>query len=327
MDDILLRLEDLRVEFSTPEGIVRAVNNVSLSLKRGTTLALTGESGAGKTSIGLAILNILPPAGRIVDGRIYFQDKDLLSLSTESLRQVRGREIAMVFQDATASLNPILSIGEQVKEIITTHLNVSNKEAKRRTIELLARVGLPDPEEVVKRYPMHLSGGMAQRVMIAIATALDPDLLIADEPTSALDVTVQAAILDELTQLQRDHGTSILLITHDLGIVAQMATEVAVMYAGSIVERATVNDLFQHPRHPYTWALLASRSRWDHESPGPLPLIRGAPPDMTQLPRECPYLPRCPKATNVCRTEPAPPLQDLEPNHPCACYNPIALDS
>ncbi|MEE8370054.1 MAG: ABC transporter ATP-binding protein, partial [Dehalococcoidia bacterium] len=240
MDDILLRLEDLRVEFSTPEGIVRAVNNVSLSLKRGTTLALTGESGAGKTSIGLAILNILPPAGRIVDGRIYFQDKDLLSLSTESLRQVRGREIAMVFQDATASLNPILSIGEQVKEIITTHLNVSNKEAKRRTIELLARVGLPDPEEVVKRYPMHLSGGMAQRVMIAIATALDPDLLIADEPTSALDVTVQAAILDELTQLQRDHGTSILLITHDLGIVAQMATEVAVMYAGSIVERATV---------------------------------------------------------------------------------------
>ena len=233
----------------------------------------------------------------------------------------------MIFQDATTSLNPILSVGEQVVEMITTHLDVPKKESKRQAIELLAQMGLPDPEEVMKRYPMHLSGGMAQRVMIAIATALDPDILIADEPTSALDVTVQASILDELTQLQRNHGTSILLITHDLGVVAQMASEVAVMYAGSIVERATVSNLFQHPRHPYTWALLASRPRWDHQAPGPLPLIRGAPPDLAQLPRECPYLPRCPKATNVCRTEPAPPLEELEPGHPCSCYNPIALDS
>jgi oligopeptide/dipeptide ABC transporter ATP-binding protein len=321
-------LEDLRVEFATPDGMVKAVNGVSLSMKRGTTLAITGESGAGKTSLGLAILNLLPPAGRIVDGRIHFRDMDILSLSKEELRRVRGRQIAMIFQDATTSLNPILSIGEQVEEIITTHLDVPRREVKTRTLDLLAQVGLPDPEEVVKRYPMHLSGGMAQRVMIAIATALNPDLLIADEPTSALDVTVQAAILDELTQLQRRHGTSILLITHDLGVVAQMADEVAVMYAGSIVERAAVTTLFERPRHPYTWALLASRPRWDLEPrQHPLPVIRGASPNLTQLPRECVYLPRCPKATNVCRLEPAPPLEERERDHPVACYNPISHDS
>ena len=327
MDEVILRLEDLRVEFATPDGMVKAVNGVSLSLKRGTTLAITGESGAGKTSLGLAIVNLLPAAGRIVDGRIHFRDMDILSLSKEELRRVRGRQIGMIFQDATTSLNPILSIGQQVEEMITTHMDVPRREAKTRTLDLLAQVGLPDPEEVVKRYPMHLSGGMAQRVMIAIATALNPDLLIADEPTSALDVTVQAAILAELAQLQRRHGTSILLITHDLGVVAQMADEVTVMYAGSIVERATVTTVFERPRHPYTWALLASRPRWDIESRKPLPLIRGASPNLTQLPRECAYLPRCPKATNICRMEPAPPLEEQERDHPVACYNPVFHDS
>ena len=320
---MLLRVEDLRVEFTTPEGTFKAVNGVSLSLKRGTTLAVMGEGGAGKTSVGLAILNLLPYAGRIVGGRIYFQGTDLLSLSAEDLRRVRGREIAMVFQEPVSSLTPTLPVGEQVEEIIITHLDVSKQEARRRSLELLAQMGLPDPEEVMRRYPFHLSSGMAQRVMIAIATALNPKLLIADEPTSALDVTVEATILDDLARMQQRHGTSILLITHDLGVVARMANEVAVMYAGSIVERASVVPLFHRPRHPYTWALLASRPRWDQEARGPLPWIRGVSPNLAQLPRECPYLPRCPKATIVCRTEPAPLVEEIEPDHLVACYNPI----
>lgn len=323
MDDAILRLDDLRVEFHTYEGTVKAVNGVSLSLRRGATLAVTGESGAGKTTVGLAILNLLPHPGRIVGGHIYFQGTDVLSLSAEEIRRVRGREIAMVFQDPASGLNPVLSVGEQVTEIITTHLNVSTREAKAHTLEALAQLGLPDPEEVASRYPFHLSGGMAQRVMIAIATALNPKVLIADEPTSALDVTVQAAILDDLTQLQQRHGTSILLITHDLGVVAKMADEVAMMYAGSIVERAPVRTLFQRPRHPYTWALLASRPRWDQDVRQPLASIRGTPPNLAELPPECPYLPRCPKAVNLCRTQPAPPLDELEPDHLAACYNPI----
>ncbi len=323
MDDVILQVQDLKVEFATPEGTVKAANGVTLSLRRGATLALTGESGAGKTSVGLAILNLLPHPGRIVGGGVYFEGMDLLSLAPEQMRRVRGREIAMVFQDPATGLNPVLSVGEQVAEIITTHLSVSKREARRHSLEVLAEMGLPEPEEVVKRYPFQLSGGMAQRVMIAIATALKPKVLIADEPTSALDVTVQAAILDDLAQMQRRHGTSILLITHDLGVVAQMAQEVAVMYAGSLVEVSPVRNLFDRTLHPYTWALLASRPRVDEAERRRLTSIRGAPPDLAKLPLECPYLPRCPKATSVCRTEPAPPLTELEQAHQVACYNPI----
>ncbi|HEU4759385.1 MAG TPA: ABC transporter ATP-binding protein [Dehalococcoidia bacterium] len=323
MDDIILQLHDLKVEFATPEGTVKAANSVSLSLRRGATLALTGESGAGKTSIGLAILNLLPHPGRVVGGGVHFEGMDLLSLAPEQMRRVRGREIAMVFQDPATGLNPVLSVGEQVSEIITTHLNVSKREAKRRSLEVLAEMGLPEPDDVARRYPFQLSGGMAQRVMIAIATALKPKVLIADEPTSALDVTIQAAILDDLAQMQRRHGTSILLITHDLGVVAQMADEVAVMYAGSLVEVSSVQSLFNRTLHPYTWALLASRPRVDDAERRRLASIRGAPPDLAKLPLECPYLPRCPKAISVCRSEPAPPLADLEPGHQAACYNPI----
>lgn len=323
MDDVILRLEDLRVVFDTPEGRVKAANGVSLALKRGTTLAVTGESGAGKTTIGLAILNLLPHPGRIVGGGIRFEDVDLLSLPAEEMRRLRGREIAMVFQDPAAGLNPVLSVGAQVEEVITTHLDVSKREARQRSLEVLSQMGLPDPEEIVSRYPFHLSGGMAQRVMIAIATALNPKVLIADEPTSALDVTVQAAILDDLAQLQRRHGTSILLISHDLGVVAQMAHEVAVMYAGSIIETGDVHAVFQRPRHPYTWGLLASRPRWDRAERRRLPSIRGAPPNLAALPEECPYLPRCPKATTVCRSEPAPALMEMEAEHLAACFNPI----
>ncbi len=324
MHDAVLQLEDLRVEFATPEGAVKAVNAVSLALRPGRTLAITGESGAGKTSLGLAILNLLPHPGRIAGGHIYFQGSDLISLSSEEMRRVRGREIAIVFQDPATGLNPVLSVGQQVEEIITTHLHVSKGQAKQRSLEVLAQMGLPEPEEVAVRYPFHLSGGMAQRVMIAIATALNPKVLIADEPTSALDVTVQAAILEDLAQLQRTYGTSILLITHDLGVVAQMADEVAVMYAGSVVESAAVGPLFQRPRHPYTWALLGSRPRWDLDQRRQrLASIRGSPPNLAHLPNECPYVPRCPKATTVCRTEPAPPLRELDSGHLAACYNPV----
>jgi peptide/nickel transport system ATP-binding protein/oligopeptide transport system ATP-binding protein len=210
-----------------------------------------------------------------------------------------------------------------VEEIITAHLPVSKREARDRSLDILAQMGLPRPEEVARSYPFHLSGGMAQRVMIAIATALNPEVLIADEPTSALDVTVQAGILDDLRQLQQRSGTSILLITHDLGVVAQMASEVAVMYAGSVVESGTARAVFQKPRHPYTWALLRSRPRWDQDQTRPLPAIRGVPPDLAQLSEKCPYLPRCPKATSVCRTQAAPALAELEPGHSAACYNPV----
>ena len=323
LEEPLLRIEGLSAQFDTVDGAVRAVNGVSLSLREGRTLALTGESGAGKTSVGLSVLNLLPYPGRITAGRILFGGSDLLGLSPEEMRQVRGREIAMVFQDPATGLNPVLSVGAQVEEIITAHLSVSKREARDRSLEALAQMGLPDPQEVARRYPFHLSGGMAQRVMIAIATALEPKVLIADESTSALDVTVQAAILDDLRQLQRRSGTSILLITHDLGVVAQMAEEVAVMYAGAIVEFGNVRTVFERPRHPYTWALLRSRPRWDREQTRPLPAIRGSPPNLAELSGECPYLPRCPKATTTCRTEAAPALAVLQPGHLAACYNPI----
>jgi peptide/nickel transport system ATP-binding protein/oligopeptide transport system ATP-binding protein len=319
----ILRIEDLSAEFNTPDGVVKAVNNVSLPLEEGGTLVVTGESGSGKTSIALCVLSLLPHAGRITRGKVLFEGRDLLTLTSEELRRVRGREIAMVFQDPATGLNPVLSVGQQVEEIITTHLDVPRREAKHRTMEVLAQMGLPEPDQVVKRYPFQLSGGMAQRVMIAIATALNPKVLILDEPTSALDVTVQAAILEDLRRLQAKFGTSILLITHDLGVVAQMADAVAVMYAGSVVEYADAHTVFARPRHPYTYSLLASRPRWDREGDGPLTAIKGTPPSLIDLPDECPFLPRCPKATNVCRSDPAPALAALDAGHYFACYNPI----
>jgi len=324
LEDPIVQVQDLRAEFATPEGAVRAVSGVSLNLRRGRTLVITGESGSGKSTVGLAILNLIPHPGRITTGQVLFKDRDLLALPPEELRHVRGREIAMVFQDASTSLNPVLSIGQQVEEAITAHLDVDRGEAKRRTIDVLERMGLPDPAQIARRYPFQLSGGMAQRVMIAIATALNPEVLVLDEPTSALDVTVQAAIIDDLLRLQREHNTSIILITHDLGLVAQVADDVAVMYAGQIAEYADVRTLFEGPRHPYTWSLLASRPRLDRDYRGPLTAIKGSPPSLIDLPDECPFLPRCHKATNACRMQPAPPLLPIGRNgHLAACYNPI----
>jgi len=323
VDGDILRIEHLVAEFNTPDGVVRAVNDVSLTLKRGATLAITGESGSGKSTLALAILDLLPHPGHIVGGAIYLDGNDLLKTDDETMRSIRGRDIAMVFQDPATGLNPVLSVGQQVEETITTHLDVSKQEARSRTIDVLRQIGLPDPDEIVKRYPFQLSGGMAQRVMIAIATALNPRVLILDEPTSALDVTVQAAILEDLSQLQALSGTSIILIAHDLGIVAQMAQDVAVMYAGTIVEEASAAALYERPRHPYTWSLLASRPRWDRESSEPLPAIRGAPPSLIDLPDQCAFLPRCPKAISACREGSKPLLADLGPGHAVACYNPM----
>jgi len=324
LDDPILALEDLHAAFLTADGTVNAVNGVSFSLAKGRTLALTGESGSGKSTIGLSILNLLPYPGQISSGRVLFHGRDLLALEQEEMRRVRGRQIAIVFQDPATGLNPVLSIGPQVEEIIRTHLDVSKREAKQRSVQALSQMGLPDAEDVVSRYPFQLSGGMAQRVMIAIATALKPEVLILDEPTSALDVTVQAAILEDLMAMQQREGTSIILITHDLGVVAQLADEVAVMYAGSVAEYADVRTLFDRPRHPYTWSLLASRPRPDREERRRLTAIRGTPPSLIDLPDQCAFLPRCPKATNVCRTQPAPRAEPFEGDgHLAACYNPI----
>lgn len=317
-------MQDLRAEFHTEDGVVKAVNGVTLALGRGRTLAITGESGSGKSTVALAVMGLLPLNGRVVGGQAFFKGRDLLALEPDEIRRVRGKEIGMVFQDPATGLNPVLSVGQQVEETITTHLHVSRREARRRAVETLAQMGLPDPEGVARRYPFQLSGGMAQRVMIAIATALNPEVLILDEPTSALDVTVQAAILDDLARLQSQHGTSIVLITHDLGVAAKMADEVAVMYAGYVAETAPVADLFQSPRHPYTWSLLAARPRWDQEVHTRLQTIRGSPPSLLDLPDECPFLPRCPKAVSACRGEPAPALRELGgPGHLAACYNPV----
>jgi peptide/nickel transport system ATP-binding protein/oligopeptide transport system ATP-binding protein len=306
------------------------VNDVSFSLAPGRTLVLTGESGSGKSTIALAIMGLLPqPAGRVTSGHVYLRERDLLSLPPEDMRLVRGKEIAIVFQDPSSSLNPVLSVGQQVEEIITNHLSVSRREARKRAIEVLHRIGLPEPAEVVKRYPFQLSGGMAQRVMIAIATALQPEVLILDEPTSALDVTVQAAILDDLKRMQSEQGTAIVMITHDLGVVAQMADDVAVMYAGTMVEYASAPQVFARPRHPSTWSLLASRPRWDkdREEIGRLASIEGTPPSLIDLPDQCPFLDRCPKRASVCWTQPVPALAPVEGDgHLIRCYNPISME-
>lgn len=324
MQDTILRVEDLQAEFDTADGVVKAVDHVTFDLPRGSTLAITGESGSGKSSVALAIMGLLPYPGRVTGGRILFGDRDLLSLSAGELRRIRGREVAIVFQDPSTSLNPVLSIGDQVEEIIRNHQPVSRREAKTMAIEALGRLGLPDPELIVSLHPFQLSGGMAQRVMIAIATALDPSVLILDEPTSALDVTVQAAILEDMARLQQQSGTSIILISHDLGVVAQMADSVAVMYAGRIAEYADAATLFSLPRHPYTASLLASRPRPDQEKAGRLAAIKGAPPSLIDLPDECAFLPRCHKATSECRSEPAPRLLPAGPAaHIAACYNPM----
>ena len=314
----LLTVTELRVTFPSPGGVVTPVDGVSFSIAAGETLALVGESGAGKSLTSLALLRLVPAPGRIeIGSALRLGDVDLLSLEGEALRQVRGRRIAMVFQDPMTSLNPVLTVGEQIAETIRAHAPVSRADARARAIALLAEVGLGDAAGRYGQYPHQLSGGMRQRVMIAIALAAEPELLIADEPTSALDVTVQAQILELLDRLRAARGMAVLLITHDLGIVAGRADRVAVMYAGRIVEEASVSELFAHPSHPYTGGLLASRPRLR----GPkLPLapIPGSVPVPGQWPAGCRFHPRCPKAMPHCSTE--PPWATVAAGHAMRCW-------
>ena len=316
----LLQLTSVGVQLSTARGPLRAVDDVTLSLEPGTTLGIVGESGSGKTMLSRAILRLLPHNATL-SGSVQFDGQELTSLAPEALRRLRGRSIAVVFQDPMTSLNPVLTIGTQVVETLQAHLELDVAAARVRAVELLTAVGLPAPEQRVRQYPHQLSGGMRQRVAIAIALSCEPRLLIADEPTTALDVTVQAQILDLLAREQQRRHMALVLITHDLGVVAGHADRVAVMYAGRIVERAPTRALFKSMRMPYTEALLAAIPRVDAAPHTPLTAIPGRPPDMTRLPAGCAFAPRCRHASERCARE-RPPLRD-EPGHAFACWHPI----
>ena len=317
-NDNLLRVQGLTTRFFTDEGVSYAVEDVSFEIPRGRTLALVGESGCGKTVTALSILRLVPePPGRIVAGAISMNGTDLLKLSPPRMREVRGNHIAMVFQEPMTSLNPVFTVGDQIAEAIILHKKVGRREAETQVIAMLRKVGIPDPESRLREYPHQMSGGMRQRIMIAMALVCGPELVIADEPTTALDVTIQAQILDLLRTLQADFGMSILLITHDLGVVAEIAHHVCVMYAGRIVEKADVLELFDRPLHPYTVGLF--RSRPTLERRGPLAAIPGQVPSPLAIPPGCPFHPRCPLSDGrKCATE-RPPLEPHEGGHAAAC--------
>jgi oligopeptide transport system ATP-binding protein len=318
----MLTVENLSVEFLSDHGLVRAVNDVSLSLAAGETLGLVGESGSGKSVTSLAIMGLVPqPPGRIASGRVLYRGENLLALSPPRLAAVRGRRIAMIFQDPMTALNPFLTVAEQLAEMTRHHLGHTPRQARDHAVEMLQQVGIPNAARRVFDYPHQFSGGMRQRVMIAMALSCRPDVLIADEPTTALDVTIQAQILELLAQLQRKEGTAILLITHDLGVVANMCRRVCVMYAGRIVEEAPVETLFAQPKHPYTLGLLESAPRLGEggaAAEGRLPSIDGQPPDLVDLPPGCAFEPRCGFRRTAC-VETRPPLVVVEEDHRHAC--------
>jgi len=318
----LLSVDDVVVDLPTPRGNLRAVDHVNLTVEAGRTLGVVGESGCGKTMLSRAVLQLLPKKAKL-SGRVMFDGHDLLKLSPEKLRRLRGRSLAVVFQDPMTSLNPVLTIGTQLIETLQEHLELDDAAATRRSVELLAAVGIPAPEQRLVQYPHQLSGGMRQRVAIAIALSCEPKLLIADEPTTALDVTIQAQILDLLAREQQRRHMAMILITHDLGVVAGRTDEVAVMYAGRVVERAPTPALFKKMRMPYTEALLAALPRLDTAPHTPLPAITGRPPDPTRPLKGCSFAPRCRYAVARCQTE-KPELTDAESRaHQFACFHPI----
>ena len=321
----LLSVEDLKVEFWTSRGNIYAVNGVSFDIAPGETLGIVGESGCGKSVTSLALLGILARAGRVTSGSATFEGRDLLKLSDEELRGIRGREIAMIFQDPMTSLNPVLTIGRQIREVLETHFGMDKKEGEERAAELLDRVGIPQAPARLHDYPHQFSGGMRQRAMIAMALACQPKLLIADEPTTALDVTIQAQILDLLRALVAEQDTALMLITHDLGVVAGMCERVNVMYAGMFMETGTAEQVFARPRHPYTLGLLQSVPRLDAARKTPLRPIEGNPRDMLRPPQECPFAPRCRYEVEESRKS-VPPLEAIEPGHKIACFNPVDAD-
>ncbi|WP_102347335.1 ABC transporter ATP-binding protein [Bacillus sp. Marseille-P3661] len=315
----IMEVKDLAVYFKTFAGEVKAVRGVNFYLRKGETLAIVGESGSGKSVTSKSIMRLLPsPAGRIIKGEILFEGKDLAQLTDKQMQSIRGSEISMIFQDPMTSLNPTMTIGNQIIEVLMKHHKLHKKKASNRALELLTLVGIPKPEVRINHYPHQFSGGMRQRVVIAIAIACNPKVLIADEPTTALDVTIQAQILDLMKDLQANSNTSIILITHDLGVVANIAQRIAVMYAGKIVETGTVDELFYNPKHPYTWGLLASMPKL-HTKKGKLLSIPGTPPDLLEPPAGCSFSSRCPYTMQVCKFY-SPPYVKFSDTQLTACW-------
>ncbi len=320
MAEPLLRVDDLKTYFYTEEGVVKAVDGVTFHVEQGEILGLVGESGCGKTVSALSILRLIPiPPGKIVSGSVHFEGKDLTRMSESEIRHIRGNAIAMIFQEPMTSLNPVLTIGRQLTETLELHLKMDRRSATQRAVELLETVGISDARSRINDYPHQFSGGMRQRVMIAMALSCNPKLLLADEPTTALDVTIQAQILELLTRLTRELGTSVIIITHNLGVVARYADRVNVMYAGKIVESATARELYGQPRHPYTLGLLKSVPRLDQVRKEKLEPIEGMPPDMVRIPEGCSFRPRCRFSVDRCAVE-VPPLLPVDNEHHSACW-------
>ena len=323
----LLEVRNLTTEFLTRGGVVRAVDGVSWDVAEGETVALVGESGCGKSVSALSVMRLVEaPAGRIVGGQVRFKGRDLLALSEEEMRRVRGREIAMVFQEPMTSLNPVLTIGRQLTEGLEIHLGMTREQARQRAAELLATVGIPDPARRLAQYPHQFSGGMRQRMVIATALACHPSLILADEPTTALDVTIQAQILELMRDLSRRFGVALLIITHNLGVVARYADRVNVMYAGRIVERGSARELYRHPRHPYTLGLLRSVPRLDEPRRARLDPIEGQPPDLTRLPHGCAFAPRCAFRVERCLAERPVLAPAGGEGHVSACWEAARLE-
>jgi peptide/nickel transport system ATP-binding protein len=320
MADKLLQVNGLKVRFATEDGIVRAVDGVDFELERGKVLGIVGESGSGKSVTAMTILGLTRDKNTSFEGEVVYKGRNLLALPEARLREVRGNEIAMIFQDPMTSLNPVYKVGDQIVEGIVTHEQVSKKTAHRRAIELLGAVGIPHPAQRVNDYPHQFSGGMRQRAMIAMALACNPDVLIADEPTTALDVTIQAQILELLDRLRADFDSAVILITHDLGVVAEVANDIIVMYAGRVVERGPKRRVFYDPQMPYTWGLLGSIPRLDRPKPKKLHSIEGLPPSLINLPRGCKFRPRCPHAFDKCTEEPELKSRVEDPQHLDRCW-------
>jgi peptide/nickel transport system ATP-binding protein len=317
-DHTLLRVKDLHTHFFTDDGIVKAVNGVDFTVRQGKTLGVVGESGCGKSMTVLSILQLIDPPGRVVNGEISFAGRNLLALSNEEMRQIRGNSISMIFQDPMTALNPVLTIGDQLSEVLLVHQNMTSKQARAAVVDMLARVGITDPERRFDQYVHSLSGGIQQRAMIAMALLCKPDLLLADEPTTALDVTIQAQILELMRQIQKEFGTSILFITHDLGVIAELAHDIVVMYAGKVVESASAKELFKHPRHPYTKDLLRCLPRLESEATE-LYTISGMAPGPFELVSGCDFHIRCRHVRDICRKS-IPPLESKAPGHLAACW-------
>jgi peptide/nickel transport system ATP-binding protein len=323
MADRLLDVAGLKVRFATEDGIVRAVDGVDFELDRGKVLGIVGESGSGKSVTAMTLLGLTRDRNTRFEGRVTYKGENLLELPESRLQEVRGNEIAMIFQDPMTSLNPVYTVGDQIIEAIQTHEDVRKQEAGRRAVELLRQVGIPNPQQRVKDFPHQFSGGMRQRAMIAMALSCNPDILIADEPTTALDVTIQAQILDLLDRLRRDFDSAVILITHDLGVVAEVADEILVMYAGRIVERGPKRQVFYDPQMPYTWGLLGSIPRLDRPRPKQLHTIEGTPPSLINLPEGCKFRPRCPHVFEKCREEPELKNRVADRGHLDRCWLPV----